>query len=110
MSQLSVNPEHIDVDMTDHLRTTAATIELKTSDATALHLADQTGFLHGLARGDLMGGNAVNGIPFGNNPSAATSRGDEIDVGGAVGTKMERQRSELTKFLFSQGHGVFYLE
>lgn len=110
MSQLSVNPEEINVDMTDHLRSPTATIELECSDATALHLADQTGFIQGLARSDLMGCNAVDRIPFGNNPSAATSRCDEIDVGGTAGTKMKRQRSELTTFMFSQGHSVFYLE
>lgn len=111
MSQLPINLKRIDIDMTDRLGATAvAAVELKCSNASPLHLTDEASFLHGLACGDFVWSKAANGVAFGDDPSTATSRCDEIDVGGTVPTKMKRQRAELTKFLFSDGHSVAYLK
>jgi hypothetical protein len=62
----------------------AAAVELECSDRSALNLAEKPGFLKRFARCNLVGSEAADGIAFGNDPAAASSRGDEKDMCVAV--------------------------
>jgi hypothetical protein len=66
--QLSIDLKRVDIYVAD--RTSAPpTPELESAYAFTMNSTDQARFLQGLARGDLVGIEASNGIAFGDDPS-----------------------------------------
>jgi hypothetical protein len=77
---LLFNPEGVNIDPAGAVPPVPDSVEFEGSDAALAHVADKARFFKSLPGCDLMGGEAANGIAFGNDPAPAAPGSHQADI------------------------------